>query len=123
MSAQNKKPKSRTQSWWPLIGAFLIIADGILSYFLAGPTIAFLDAKLPNFPPAGVSGSTLLLIITVVLFVIIGSLVSLIVAAAAPKKRSAVTEKNMMKERSAMVEDKRVTKLRQKQINKMNKNG
>ncbi len=121
MSTRSPKPKSRTQAFWPIIGLLLILALGFMAWVFAPPVIGFLSRTLPNFPPAEVPADTMQIFMTVVLFVLTGMIVSLIVAAAAPRKKSAVTEKNLVKERATMVEEKRKQKLRQRAINRMDK--
>lgn len=115
------KPRSKMAPWWPVIGLLLVIAVGFLSWVVAPEANRFLARTLPNYPPPGVTGQTLNLIMTAILFVVIVLLVSLVVAAAAPKKKSAVNEPQLLKDRAKLIEEKKKQKLRQRQINRMNK--
>ncbi|MBL8162312.1 MAG: hypothetical protein JNJ61_10035 [Anaerolineae bacterium] len=115
------KPRSATARWWPVIGLVLVIAVGFLSWVIAPEANRFLARTLPNYPPPGVTGQTLNLIMTGILFVIVVLLVSLVVAASAPKKKSVVNEPQLMKDRAKLLDEKKKQKLRQRQINRMNK--
>jgi len=118
-----KPPKSRTQSFWPIIGLMLILSAGVIAFFLGPAVIDWLDKSntIKGFPPTGVSSVTLDWIFRGIFFFILVLLSSLIVAAAAPKKKSAVTEVKLFKERQLMVNDKKARKMRQQLMNKQNK--
>jgi hypothetical protein len=118
-----KPPKSRTQSFWPIIGLMLILSAGAISFFLGPAVIDWLDKSntIKGFPPSGVSSVTLDWIFRGIFFFILVMLSSLVVAAAAPKKKSAVTEVKLFKERKEMVNDKKARKMRQQLMNKQNK--
>jgi hypothetical protein len=119
-----KKPdKTRTQSFWPVLGALLILASGVLAFFLGPVVVDWLDKSnvIRGFPPAGVPRVNLYWILRGIVFVILGLLASLLVAASAPKKKSTVTEVKLIKERQAMVNEKKARKMRQQLMNKQNK--
>lgn len=118
MSMRNNKPKSPLQAYWPILGLLLAIALGILAWAIAPGAFDWLGTWLRGFPPAGVPRRTLELIITVVIFLVLGLLAGLLVALGMPKKKSAVSEKDVAVARARMVEEKRIRKLRQKQMNK-----
>lgn len=122
MSAQ-KPPKSRTQSFWPIIGLMLILSAAAIAFFLGPAVVNWLDRSnvIKGFPPTGVSSVTLDWIFRGIFFFILVLLSSLIVAAAAPKRKSAVTEVKLAKERQLMVNDKKARKMRQQLMNKQNK--
>lgn len=122
MSMSKKKPK-RSQAYWPVIGLVLAGTSGVFAWFLAPEVNKILARSLTSYPPAGVSPENLRLFMAGILFVVFVLLASLVVAASAPRKKSAINEKGLLKERVELVNDKKLRKLRQKQINRMNKSG
>jgi hypothetical protein len=118
-----KPPKTRTQSFWPVLGALLILASAAMAFFIGPAVVDWLDKGniIRGFPPAGVPRVNLDWILRGIVFVILVLFASLLVAAAAPKKKSAVTEVGMMKERKEIVHEKKARKMRQQLMNKQNK--
>lgn len=121
--ALQKPKKTRSQSFLPVLGFFLILACAVMAFFLGPAVVDWLDSSnvIRGFPPRGVPTENINWILRGILFVVFALLASLLVAAAAPKKKSAVTEKKLTKERQEMVNEKRARKLRQAKMNKMNK--
>lgn len=118
MSLRPKKPKTKMQAFGPAIGLLLILAVGIIAWFLSPEIDKVLIRALPNFKE--IPKQNLQIFTTVVVMVVSVLLVSLIVAAAAPKRKSAVNEKEMFKERLDIIKEKELTKRRRKQMNRMN---
>ncbi|MBZ0289540.1 MAG: hypothetical protein K8I30_18100 [Anaerolineae bacterium] len=120
-----KPPKSRMQSYWPVLGALLIISCIIIAFVLGPPVYDWFRTSrvVRGFPPptSEVPRSSIEWILRGVIFVVLGLFASLLVAAAAPKKKSAVTEVKLVKERQAMVNEKKARKMRQQLMNKQNK--
>ena len=116
-------PKSRSQSFWPIIGLMLILSAGVIAFFLGPAIVDWLDRSnvIKGFPPTGVSSVTLDWIFRGIFFFILVLLSSLVVAAAAPKRKSAVTEVKLFKERKEIVNEKKARKMRQQLMNKQNK--
>jgi hypothetical protein len=123
MMGQKPAKKSRTQAFWPVLGLMLIIACGAIAYFVGPEVVKWLDSSnvIRGFPPAGVPRANLDWILRGIVFVVLALLASLMVAAAVPKKKSAVTEKQLVKQRTEMVNDKKARKMRQQLMNKQNK--
>jgi hypothetical protein len=115
------KPKKRTkmQAYGPIIGLLLAGSFGVLSWFLAPEIDKILARSLPNFRE--MKADQLRIATTVIMFVIFVLLASLIVAAAAPRKKSMVNERGLVKDRAEMIKEKKLTKIRRQQMNKMNK--
>ena len=118
MSMRNNKPKRPMQAYWPVFGLLLALALGAISWAVTPATFDWLGTWLKGFPPAGVPRSTLELIITVIIFAVLGLFASLLVAMGMPKKKSAVNEKQLTEARAEMIQEKRMRRLRQKQMNK-----
>lgn len=120
---QKPAKKSKTQSFWPVLGLLLIIACGAIAFFVGPAVVEWLAVNrvIRGFPPAGVPRANVDWILRGIVFVILGLLASLLVAAAVPKKKSAVTEKDLAKQRQEMVNEKKARKLRQQVMNKQNK--
>jgi mannitol-specific phosphotransferase system IIBC component len=118
-----KPKKSRSQSFWPILGLLLIIACAIMAYFIGPAVVDWLDDGnvIRGFPPRGIPRENVNWILRGILFVVLGLLSSLVVAAAVPKKKNVVNEKKLIKERQEMVNEKKARKLRQQQMNKLNK--
>ncbi len=119
MNSGSPKNQSKLRSYWPLLGLLLAGTVGVLAWFLSPAIDTALRHTLPNFnamPP-----DQLRIFTTVVLFVVFLLLASLIVAASAPKKKSMVSEKNLLKEREDLIKEKKLTRARRQQMNKMNK--
>ena len=119
MTLKARKKKTRMQAFGPLIGILLAGAFGILSWFLSPEIDNILKRSLPNFramPPDQLRIAT-----TIIMFVIFVLLASLIVAAAAPKKKIMVGEPDIVKDRAALIKEKKLTKLRRQHMNKLNK--
>jgi len=114
----NKGQEKKRQAYWPVLGLLLALSAGVLAYIAAPAVNQALDRSLPNFPTPN---SQLNLIMTVILFVIFALIGSLIVAAAAPKKKTIVNEVKLAKERKELVQEKKVRKLRQREINRQGK--
>lgn len=117
---QAKKAKeARKQAFWPLIGFVLAIASGVMAFVLAPEVNKLLRKSLPNFRQIAEKDAQLFT--TGVLFIVFVLLASLVVAAAVPRKKDIVSNKAMADERQDLLKEKRITKLRRKQMNKMNK--
>jgi hypothetical protein len=116
-----RKKKSKMQAYGPAVGLLLALAAGVLAYFLSFSVDDILKQHLAGFKqmPAG----QLQIFTTVVIFVVFVLLVSLIVAASVPRKKSVINEKQLAKDREEMLKEKRMTKLRREQMNRMNKGG
>jgi len=123
MMGQNQRSKSRSQAFWPVLGFMLILASGVVAFFLGPVVVDWLDRSnvIKGFPPADIPSTTIDWILRGIVFVILVLLASLLVAAAAPKKKLAVTEVALTKERKVMVNDKKARKMRQQLMNKQNK--
>jgi predicted PurR-regulated permease PerM len=116
-----RKKKSKMQAYGPAVGLLLAVAGGVLAYAVSKPVDDILKQHLTGFrqmPP-----DRLQIFTTVVIFIVFVLLVSLIVAAAAPRKKTIVSEKQMVKDREAMINEKKMTKLRREKMNRMNKGG
>jgi hypothetical protein len=114
----SKGPEQKRQAWWPLLGLLGIASLGLLAYLLAPSVNEFLRRSLPGFPGPSPTWNW---ITTGILLGIMVLLVAGIVAAAAPRRKSAVNEKDLIKSRTTMVNEKKARKLRQQEINKMGK--
>jgi hypothetical protein len=123
MMGQKPTKKSRTQAFWPVLGLMLIIACAAIAYFAGPAVVEWLDDSnvIRGFPPAGIPRVNIYWILRGIVFVVLALLASLMVAAAVPKKKSAVTEKQLVKQRTEMVNDKKARKMRQQLMNKQNK--
>jgi len=123
MMGQKPVKKSRTQAFWPVLGLMLIIACAAIAYFAGPAVVEWLDKGkvIRGFPPAGVPRANVDWILRGIVFVVLALLSSLLVAAAVPKKKSAVTEKQLVKQRAEMVHEKKARKMRQQLMNKQNK--
>src|SRR5262249_34963328 len=109
MMGQRPAKKSRTQSFWPVLGLLLILASAAIAYFL-GPMLYdwFRTSHVVRgFPPLDQPRVNVEWILRFVVFVILGMVASLAVAAAVPKKKSTVTEKQLTKQRAEMVNEKK----------------
>ncbi len=120
---QQPKKRSKTQSYWPVIGLLLLLSCAAIAYVVGEPLFTWFKTShvIKGFPPSGVPASNLQWLLRGIVFVVLGLFASLVVAAAAPKKKSVVTEKQMTKQREEMVREKKARKLRQQKMNKMNK--
>ena len=123
MMGQKPVKKSKTQAFWPILGLLLILACAAIGYFLGPAVVDWLDKGdvIRGFPPPGIPRANLNWILRGIVFVVLGLLASLVVAAAVPKKKSAVTEKQLTKQRAEMVHEKKARKMRQQFMNKQNK--
>jgi hypothetical protein len=117
------KKKTRGQAWRPVVGFVLILSCAAMAYFLGPAIVTWLDQGnvIRGFPPRGVPIENIRWILRGIVFVILILLGSLLVAVAAPKRKSAVNEKQMTKQREQLVLEKKARKIRQQQMNKMNK--
>jgi hypothetical protein len=110
--------KPRGQAFWPIMGFFLILSLGTLSYIATPAVVGFLTTHLPNFPPAGVKPDSWNLIVGGILFMLMIMSASVVVAATASKKKSAVDEKGIIKDRQEMLNYRKAAKLRQNELNR-----
>jgi hypothetical protein len=110
-----RKPQPKGKAYWPVLGLLLALSAGALAFIAAPSVNEFLGRSLPSYPKAT---NQLNLIMTVILFVIFALIGSLLVAVAAPRKKNAVTEVGLIKDRKVMVNEKKIRKLRQKEINR-----
>ncbi|MFQ3566540.1 MAG: hypothetical protein SNJ59_06040 [Aggregatilineales bacterium] len=109
--------KKRFRGFWPLAGLIMIVALGILSYFLAPAVIDFTQRTLRGFTTAGMAPEQLRLIFTVLIFVVLASFSGLLIAIAAPKRSTQIKEKDLIKERKRMAEYKKYERARQRRLN------
>jgi hypothetical protein len=119
-----KKPeKTKFQAYLPALGAILLLASAAMAFFIGPAVVTWLDKGnvIKGFPPKGIPIVNIYWILRGIVFVILVLLCSMVVAAAAPKKKSTVTEVGLVKERKAMVNDKKARKMRQQLMNKENK--
>ncbi len=114
----NKKKEPRGKAFWPVLGFLLALSSGALAYVFAPSVLQYLKGHLTNFPPIT---TTVTLIVTGILFMLIAMLFSLVVAFAVPRKKSVVTEIQIAKDRTAMVNEKVARKIKQRDINRQNK--
>jgi multisubunit Na+/H+ antiporter MnhG subunit len=117
MSQVRIAEKKRFRGLWPLAGLIMIIALGIISYFLAPAVIDFTRRTLRGFTTAGMAPEQLRLIFTVLIFVVLASFSGLVIAIAAPKRSMQVKEKDLIKERQKMAEQKKYERVRQRRLN------
>lgn len=117
MSQVRIAEKKRFRGFWPLAGLVMIVALGIISYFLAPSVIDFTRRTLPGFTTAGMAPEQLRLIFTVLIFVVLASFSGLLIAIAAPKRSMHVKEKDLVKERKQMAEYKKYERMRQRRLN------
>jgi type III secretory pathway component EscT len=122
MAMRSKKPK-KLQAFWPIIGLVMAVAFGVIAWFLADPVIGILSRSLPAFRSMTSDPQKLKIFVTIVLFVMFILLASLVIAVSAPRRGESVDEKKMAKSRAEMIKEKELTKLRRKQMNKLNKGG
>lgn len=109
---------SRSKAFWPVMGLLLALCSAVFAYLLSDPVLTYLKRALPNFPART---TTVTLLTQVILFALIAMIFSLLVAIAVPRKKSAVTEIQMAKDRTKMVNEKMARKIRQRDINRQNK--
>lgn len=103
--------KRSRRALWPVVGLLLIISMGVLAYFLAPVTIAFLEANLPNFTARGMRPEHLQLVVTAILFVVFVGLVGVIIAIFAPKRAMNIKYSDLAKEREEIVAQQRRKKV------------
>jgi hypothetical protein len=108
----------RKRGLWPVMGLFLAIAIGIISYFLAPSVIALTKQLLPQFSTSSMPREQLRLIFTVLTFVVLLAAVAFLVALFMPKKQTDVKEKDLKKEREQMAAYKKFERHRQRRINR-----
>lgn len=120
MSQATIAKKKRNRGLYPLIGLVLIIAMGVIAYFLAPSVIDFLKGQNARFGQ-GMPADRLLLFVTVGLTLILSTISSLIVAVARPKKLIDVKESDLMKERMDAKRMKEYELKRQRKINVQNR--
>jgi hypothetical protein len=96
----------------PAMGFILIVALGIISWFLSDPVRDFIDRR----SGADLSGIEMRYLVTFVLFIVFVMLVGLIYTIAIPKKRDDVKDKDLYKERKALELEKQARKERRRQV-------
>jgi hypothetical protein len=114
----NQATRPRGQAFWPIMGFFLIVSVGTISYFVTPLVVNFLGASLPNFPPQGIKPDSWNLVVGGTLFMVLIMLASVIVAAAAPKRKTNVAEKTLIHERQEMLNYRKAAKMRQNKLNR-----
>lgn len=120
MSQVTIAKKKQNRGLYPLIGLVLIIAMGVIAYFLAPSVIDFLKTRSAAFG-RGIPADRLLLFVTIGLTLIFSTIASLIVAVARPKKLIDVKESDLMKERIEAKRMKEYEFKRQREINVKNR--
>ena len=110
----------RSRRRWAAFGFLLIVALLTISWFVAPTVISVtkstfkqLGQALATIPPLHQQ-----LVYTVIIFLILALVSALIVTLAVPKKTLDVSEKELLKERDATEEYKRMARKRQRTLNR-----
>ncbi len=100
MSYNKEAEKDRKKGTWmlPATGFILIIALGVVSWFISDPVRDFLDQRLGT----DLSGQQMQLVIALALFLVLVMFVGLLYAVLIPKRRGDVKDKDIAKERKEM---------------------
>lgn len=117
MSSQVTIARRSRRRWaWPVVGFILAVSLGVIAYALAPSVIQLVRSSLRGFDTSGLAPTTLRWIFTAILFVIFLTIAGLIVAVAAPKPRDTVKYGDLVKEREAMVAEKKRKKLHARRL-------
>ena len=118
MGFQKERNITGVRRYWPLIGFVMLVAIGIMSWFLAPGAIALTRDIIPRFTGRELEPQIMRLIFTVLLTAILGALSAALLALAVPKKEIEVREGDMLKEREAMIKRKAMERERLRKINR-----
>ena len=103
MSIKQAERKGASKAMWPVLGLFMILALGAISYVLAPGLISYLAANLDGFRGNELPRSQMLLAFSAVIFVILGSVVALLVAITVPRSKSRTKDAHVKEDREKMV--------------------
>jgi len=111
--------KQRSRQRWAAYGFLLLVALGVIAYFVAPLVITALK-KNPDFSNAThtMTKVNLQLAVTAVITLVFGLIAAMIVTAAAPKKSINVKDKDLTKEREDGAKYHKMQKKRQRKLNR-----
>ncbi len=114
--------KKGIRRFWPVFGFLMLVALGIIAYFLAPSAIDIAKVIIPRFHGTELPKVQMQWVFTGIVFVILGCIAAAIVAIAAPKSQMRVKEGDLMKEREAALKERQDQKKRQQKINRQMRN-
>lgn len=118
MGFKDDKRATGFRRYWPVLGFFLIVVLGVISYFLAPSVIDWAADNLNGFTGRELPQLTMRIGFAVVIFVVLLSIFGLILAAFAPKRKlDTVKDADLVKSRAEMLKRREEEKRRQRKIN------
>ncbi|MDZ4764632.1 MAG: hypothetical protein SGI73_08770 [Chloroflexota bacterium] len=119
MSQVRVAEKKRGRRAYAAVGFILIIAIAVIVFVVTPPLTAYLDTTfLRRYSIPRKDLPTVQLLVGLVLFFIGSTITALIVSLFAPKKMINVKETDLVKERDAMVKQRKADRVRQRKINR-----
>jgi phage shock protein PspC (stress-responsive transcriptional regulator) len=114
--------KKQRRQLYPVMGFIMIVVLAVIAYAVAPAVMDFARANLRGFTFGSNSRETVRLIFALIIFLTLGGIAAMIVALFAPKKQTNIKDSELIAERNARAEGKKMDRIRQRKINREMKN-
>lgn len=118
MGFKQDRNTTGVRKYWPVIGFVMLIAIGIISWFLAPGAIDLARSIIPRFTGRELPPMTMRIVFAVLLIAILGTLSAALMALAVPRREVQVREGDLLKERQEMIKRKEMERERMRKINR-----
>ncbi|MBW4435525.1 MAG: hypothetical protein KME04_00200 [Pleurocapsa minor GSE-CHR-MK-17-07R] len=110
--------KKKSRRFLPVAGFIMIVVLAAIAYLVAPAVMDWTRANLRGFTFSGNDRETVRLMFAGIIFLTLGGISAMIVALFAPKKATNIKDSDLMEERKAMQDKKKMDRLRQRKVNR-----
>ena len=118
MGFRDETRNTGIRRYWPVIGFIMIVMLGAIAYIVAPMLQEATRDLFPQFRTRGVNPGMVRLGFTVVIFVVLAMISAAIVAMMQPKSKLKINDKDLMKIRQGVLQQKEDEKKRMRKVNR-----